>query len=190
MKEPPIPDMYGKIEEESTALGRLLRKIPGFDGYIERSRRREADQILRLTLAGRLEVSRLQIASSQQELSRDIVRAIEFAEETGRADSRLMGLIGKLRDAPQGYAGFFDAIKIDEEDLARIYAFDEAMLAYVDEIASAADALEKAVMDQGEVGAALRELDNTAREANVVFDSRQELLSGVSPEPSASSEEV
>jgi hypothetical protein len=171
--------MYSKIEEESTGLGRLISKIPGFKGYMERGRRREADQILRQTLAGRLETSRLLVASTQQDLSRDIVKAIEYAEAVGRADTRLVGLGGKLRDAPQGYAGFFDAVKIDEDDLARIYSFDESMLAYVDQIASSAEALQKAVADGGDIASAVRELDTVAREANMAFDARQELLAGV-----------
>ena len=112
MKDSPVPDMYDKIEEESTSLGDLASKIPGFSGYLERGRRREADQVLRQTISSRLEESRLQLANIQQELSRDMVKAIDFAEPLGRADTRLMGLIGKIRDAPQGYAGFFDAVKV------------------------------------------------------------------------------
>jgi hypothetical protein len=180
MKDLPIPDMFGKIEEESTFLGRLASKIPGFAGYVERSRRREADQILRDTIAGRLDKSRLQLAGVHQELSRDIIRAIEFAEPLGRADSRLMGLIGKVKDAPQGYAGFFDAVKVQEDELARVYAFDESMLAYGDQIAADIDTLEKAVMDSGDLADVIRSLHDTLREAHSTFDTRQEILSGVS----------
>ena len=180
MKKDPLPDMYGKIQDESSALGDLAAKIPGFSGYIERSRRREADQLLRETIAARLEGSRLTLSTVHQELSRDIVKAMDPAEPLGRADTRLMGLIGKVRDAPQGYAGFFDAVKVKEDDLARIYAFDESMLAYCDQINDDVDLLERAVFDDGEIDDAVRALDSTLREANGTFDSRQEILSGVS----------
>ena len=135
MKEQ-ISDLFNKIQGESTGLGNLLNKIPGLDGYMERSRRREADQLLRKTIADRLEGSRLQLGGISEELSRDIIKAIDHAEPLGRVDTRLMGLIGKVKDAPQGYAGFFDAIKVKEEDLARIYAFDENMLNKAEEIAA------------------------------------------------------
>ena len=79
--------MYDKIEGESTGLGNLASKIPGFSGYIERSRRREADQILRQTIAARLEETRLQLGNIHHELSRDIARAIDFAEPLGRTDA-------------------------------------------------------------------------------------------------------
>jgi hypothetical protein len=179
MKDDFVPDMYDKIEGESTGLGDLLSKIPGFDGYIERSRRREADQILRETISARLEESRLQLSSVHQELARDIVKAIDFAEPLGRADTRLMGLIGKIKDAPQGYAGFFDAVKIKEDKLAEIYAFDESMLAYSDQVALDVAALEKATLDDDDIAGAIRVLDLTLREANTAFGQRQELLSGI-----------
>lgn len=180
MKDSSVPDMFDKIESESTGLGKLLSQIPGFDGYIERSRRREADQILRLTIGNRLEESRLQLSNVHQELSRDIVKAMDYAEDLGRADTRLMGLIGKVKDAPEGYAGFFDAVKVKGDDLTRVYAFDESMLAYCDQVSLDVAALEKSVLDDGDIAASIRTLDTTLREANTAFQGRQEVLSGIS----------
>jgi hypothetical protein len=179
MKKEPLPDMFDKIQDESSVLGDLASKIPGFSGYIERSRRREADQLLRETISSRLEASRLDLTNVHQELSRDIAKAMDFAEPLGRADTRLVGLIGKVRDAPQGYAGFFDAVKIKEDDLARIYAFDESMLTYCDQISADVDMVEKATLDDADIDDAIRTLDSTLREANATFDSRKEILAGV-----------
>lgn len=180
MKEPSdIPDMYEKIESESSLLGKIASYIPGFSGYMERSRRREADQILRTTIAGRLEQIRLQLGSIQQDLSRDIILAIDHAEPLGRADTCLMGLVGKIKDAPQGYAGFFDAVKVKEDDLQRIYVFDEGMMNHVDQISATVAALQKAVLDGGDIAGTIRQLSAECQEANSVFNSRQEVLSGV-----------
>jgi hypothetical protein len=90
-----------------------------------------------------------------------------------------MGLIGKVKDAPQGYAGFFDAIKVKEEDLARIYAFDENMLTKADEIAADTAVLEKAVLDDGDISGAIRTLDSALKEANTTFDGRDEVIKGI-----------
>jgi hypothetical protein len=179
MKDSSTPDMYNKIESESTGLGRLASEIPGFDGYIERSRRREADQRLRIAMADRLEESRLHLANIHQDLGRDVVKAIDYSEDLGRADTRLMGLIGKIRDAPEGYAGFFDANKIKEDDLTRIYDFDESMLAFCDQINADIDALEKAVIEDGDIQSCIRTIDITLREANTAFQGRKEILSGI-----------
>lgn len=178
MKEQ-ISDLFNKIQGESTGLGNLLSKIPGLDGYMERSRRREADQLLRKTIADRLEGTRLQLGGISEELSRDIIKAIDHAEPLGRVDTRLMGLIGKIKDAPQGYAGFFDAIKVKEDDLARIYAFDENMLNKAEEIAADTAVLEKAVVDDGDIAGAIRTLDSALKEANTTFDGRDEVIKGI-----------
>ena len=179
MNESPIPDMFSKIQDESTFLGKLASKIPGFSGYMEKSRRREADEILRRTLSDRLEATRLELATVYEELSRDIILAIDHAEPLGRIDNRLMGLIGKLHDAPQGYAGFFDAVKVNEDELAHVYEFDNNMMSFADQIATGGAAVQKAVNDGGNVKQTIRELDKTVQEANNAFGSRQEILTGV-----------
>lgn len=170
--------LIDKIEGEVTGLGRLASKIPGIGGYMEKSRRRDADQILRKTIVDRLEASRLQLGEVHQELSRDIILAIDHAEPLGRVDTRLMGLIGKIDDAPTGYAGFFSAIKIKEEELERVYHFDAQMLDHADLIQANVDALGKAVRDNHDVAGAIRALDNSVKEANDAFGDRQEILSG------------
>jgi predicted negative regulator of RcsB-dependent stress response len=90
-----------------------------------------------------------------------------------------MGLIGKIKDAPQGYAGFFDAVKVKEDDLARIYAFDESMISHADDIQATVAALEKAVFDDGDIKGAIRNLDTAVRTANDTFASRDEVILGV-----------
>lgn len=174
-----VSDLYDKIQGESSGLGNLLSKIPGIDGYMERSRRRKADQILRTTIAARLEEIRLKFSTVHQELSRDILMAIDHAEPLGRVDTRFNALIGKIKDAPVGYAGFFDAVKVKEEDLARIYAFDNAMLNHVEQIEASTAVLNKAASDGGDVGAAIRELDGALQAANTSFNSRDEVIQGI-----------
>lgn len=180
MKEGQVPDLYDKIQGESTGLGKLLEKIPGLSGYMEKGRRREADQLLRETISARLEQSRVQLGSIQAELSRDIVKAMDHAEPLGRVDTGLRGLAGKIKDAPQGYAGFFDAVKVKEDDLARIYAFDENMLNAADEIQADIDALAKAARDNGDIGGAIRVLDGNIQEANRNWSGRDEVIMGIS----------
>jgi hypothetical protein len=135
--------------------------------------------LLRDTISARLDQVRLQLSGVHQELGRNISQGIVFAEDLGRADILLMGLIGKIKDAPQGYAGFFDAVKVDTEDLARVYAFDEQMLNTTDQIAADVAALEKAVYDGGDIRSALQELTADLRLGHETFGGRQEVLAGI-----------
>lgn len=174
-----VEGFYEKIVGDSGTLRNLLSKIPGLSGYMERGRRREADQLLRDTITGRLEQARLSYSSVYQAVSRDIFLAMDHAERMGRADNLMMGLVGKIKDAPVGYAGFFSAIKVDEEDLARLYAFDEQMLNHTDQIQAEVDVLSKSVNEGGDLGEPLSALTTALLEANEIFNSRQEVLNGI-----------
>ena len=60
MKESYGSDAHDNIQEDLNWLEELARKIPGFGGYLARRDRREADQLLRETIAARFEEVRLQ----------------------------------------------------------------------------------------------------------------------------------
>lgn len=171
--------LYDKIEGESTRFGNMLARIPGLRGYIHAERRREADRLLRQTLTAPLAQVRLQLGDVQQGMSGDIVKAIRYAEKIGRLDTRLMGLIGKIHDAPTGYSGFFSAIKIGAEELEKIYHFDEQMLQHVDLISASGAALQKAAKSDGEIASALDELQTALTNAQLAWNERGTVLQGL-----------
>ena len=179
MKESYGSDAHDNIQEDLNWLEELARKIPGFGGYLARRDRREADQLLRETIAARFEEVRLQFGRIQEELSQDIIKAIDFAEALGRIDNRLMGLIGKLKDAPQGFAGFFDAVKVDEEKLEALYKFDFTMMGHGEQIAANVQTLTETVENDGDIKKSIKELDRSVQTANEAFASRNEIMSGM-----------
>jgi hypothetical protein len=101
-----------------------------------------------------------------------------------------MGLASKIKDAPQGYAGFFDAVKVKEEDLARLYEFDEVMLSHADQVTADVAALHKAVHNSGDLNEAISNLSHNLRAANEAFNSRQEVLNQVSVINAVSKEDI
>lgn len=181
-----ISDLFTKIKGESSGLEKLLEKIPGLNGYMEKGKRRSADELLRQTIASRLDDIRLNFSTVHQDISHDIIKAIDHAEPLGRADTLFNNLIGKIKDAPTGYAGFFDAIKVKEDDLARIYAFDESMISHVDQIEASTAALSKAAREDGDIGGGIRELTAVLRQAIETFSSRDEVIKGVGLESAES----
>ena len=179
MKDSYIDDLVEKVSQEASGLEKLLDKIPGYSGYRESSKRREADRILRSTISNKLEEVRLQLSGVHQELSRDIIKAMDYAESLGEVDTRLRGLVSKIKDAPEGYAGFMDAIKIGDDDLARVYAFDDGMMDYVDEISLGVEAVSGAVIDDGDIAGTIRTLNNSIKEANQTFAERDNVLKDI-----------
>ncbi len=181
MDETQGTEPIGKENDEGvmSRLDRLIRKIPGFSGYLDKKERREADRELREALARKLDQVRLELGGISETLSADIVLAIDHAEPIGRVDNRLMGLIGKINDAPSGYSSFFDANQIDEADLDRVYVFDSAMLAYVEEAGDQIKALQQAVDERTHIAATIRELDSVLKDANSEFATRNEIIKGM-----------
>ena len=179
MKDTFGADAHDNIQEDLNWFEKLGRKIPGFKGYFEKRDRREADQLLRKTLVGRFEEVRLQFSQVHEAVAGDIILAIDLAEPLGRIDTQLMGLIGKINDAPQGYASFFSPVKVDTEKLESLYRFDYGMMTHGEEIAIAVQSLLSAVDSGEELKPLIRQLDQEVKQANAAFASRQEVLTGM-----------
>lgn len=179
-KQPIFKDFSDNDETASDESGftRLLRKIPGISSYIDKNDRREADQLLRNTIAERLSDARLQLSQVLTTLSKDIIKAIDFAAPIGRTDTRLVGLIGKIKAAPTGYTSWLAESKIAEPELNKIYAFDEQFFDHADLITASVAALQKAVKLDSDITAALSELDTAIENTQTAFDARNELLAG------------
>ncbi|MFK7801123.1 MAG: hypothetical protein AB8G95_05810 [Anaerolineae bacterium] len=175
-------DPLGKVEKEnegSSWLEKLARKVPGFSGYLDKMERRKSDQVVRETISARLEETRKELGGVSEALSADIILAIDHAEPIGRADNRLMGLIGKIKDAPSGYSSFFDANQVDEAALDQIYMYDSSMIAYVDQISEHTKAVQNAVDMGAHIGAAIKELDSVLKDANSEIATRNEIIKGI-----------
>ena len=181
MDETSGTEPFEKDNEEGvmSRLERLMRKVPGFGGYLDKRERRESDRELREALSKDLDNARVQLGGISEALSADIVLAIDHAEPLGRVDNRLMGLIGKIKDAPSGYSSFFDANQINEDDLDRLYVFDSAMLAYAEEVREQIEALQKAVDDNTHIAATIKEIDSVLKDANSQFASRNDIIKGL-----------
>ena len=167
----------GLLETVESSLGgleKLARKIPGYGGYKEKELRREADKLLRTELAGRFDEQRKRVAELQHDL---ISQArIEFLDDLERAALKLQILIDRIKTASYGYAGLFDAVKVKEEQLDALYAFDNQMLDFVESVAADIDQLTSAIVAGEGIGDAIRALVGTADEANQAFGHREEAI--------------
>ena len=104
-------------------------------------------------------------------------RAAEpLAHPAAGAVGRLQLLIDRIKTASYGYAGLFDAVKVKEEQLDALYAFDSQMLDFVDEAAADIDQVTSAVSAGEGIGDAIGALVGTIDEANVTFGHREEAI--------------
>jgi hypothetical protein len=131
-----------KARAGQNALERLMNSIPGFKGYRERDLRRDADRLQREHLALRLE----QVKKALNRVAADLSRGgdLDPINDVETARKRLDKVVNRIRYAERGYSGFFDAVKVDETVLARVYQFDMGLVDDVDGVWSAASAAEAA----------------------------------------------
>lgn len=170
-----MSDLFDKITDNQDIVKKLLSKIPGFSGYIERQNRRASDKILRETIADRYETLWGRISSIQTELVS--TGGLEFIDDVERAAIKIRQFIDRIKHASYGYAPFFDAVKIREEELARVYEYDLALLDSASELERAVENLEASLGTDG-LPAAIRHLTSLAQQAVDAYNKRSEVILG------------
>src|SRR5207249_2091558 len=99
------------------------------------------------------------------------------------ATLKLQRFADRVRTASYGYAGLFDAVRVEEPQLDALYDFDLALEAGVGRLAQEREALGASV-DKGEgVAEALKALSQLADDLNAQFDRRQQTILEGEPPP-------
>ena len=127
-----------KARAGQNALEKLASAIPGFKGYRERELRRDADRQQREHLASRLEANKKALNELADQATRG--GALDAINDVEAARKRLDRVAARVRYAERGYSGFFDAVKVDESVLGRIYEFDLSLLEGVEAVRAATEA--------------------------------------------------
>ena len=177
------PDIRAKAKKDRNWLQETLRGIPGFRGYLEKEERRNTDKILREHLARKLERVRKELDPVMRELSdRGGMETFGAINELDRVKKALEKLVGRVRYASYGYSGVFDAVKVREKELDRLYRFDVALLERVEEVENTVKSLTDADLTAEELKQRVEDALRLCREFDEHFDSRQEMLSSESSE--------
>jgi hypothetical protein len=169
-----MSDLFDKVTNSQDIFKKLASYIPGFNGYIERQNRRAADKILRDTVADRFEEQWKRTSNIQTDMVNQGM--IKLMDDMEQAALQLRTFADKIRTATYGYSGFFDAVKINEAELAQLYQFDMAFFDAAEGIGRALDNIEASMGDEEGLNAAIRNLITLAREAVTTFERRYEVI--------------
>lgn len=172
-----MDELKQKVLSSTNSLQDLMKKIPGYEGYHNKEARREADKIQRDYIAGSLKKEKERLMDLAGPLSRG--SDLDAVTEIDRVTKIFDKITDKIRHADYGYAGFFDAVKINEAELDKMYEFDATLLNEVSSVNEAITALE-ATIDSGEgVMQKIRAIEKSIKELDRKFDERENLLTGV-----------
>lgn len=157
-----MSDVRDRMTEQRGPLERLVERIPGFRGYRDRERRREADKTVRDWGVQQLEslIAHLHDATKAAPL--------EQMDAWQEAVNQVEKLRNELRHADRGYAGFFDETKWDDPALLdAIHEHDAALVERID-----------ATVDAGSGGAPLEELRTEIRQISEALRGRERAILG------------
>jgi hypothetical protein len=171
-----MSDLFDKVSGQMDVFKKLASYLPGFKGYVERQNRRAADKLLRESVADRFEELWKRTSNIQTDMVNEGM--IELMDDMEQAAIKLRTFADKIRTATYGYSGFFDAVKINENELAQLYQFDLAFFDVADQIGRALDNVEASMGDEDGLKASIRNLTALTREAVTAFDRRYEMING------------
>lgn len=167
-------DLRERVRGALRGLERLVASIPGYKGYKEKEMRREADKLLRGHLARRFDEQRRRLPGLQRQLIE--AKRLDLVDDLEEAVMKLQTLIDRLRTASYGYSGFFDAIKVKEEQIDALYDFDNALLDEVPKVAEGIDKVAEAIATKEGVGEIIESLTAAVGRIEDIFQKRQDVI--------------
>ena len=176
-------DILDKVTGESDFIKKILSKLPGFRGYVEREDRRNADKLLRESIADRYEGQWQRISALQKNAIAN--GEIDKIDDLESSAIKVRQFIDRIRTATYGYAGFFDVIKVETDELNAIYQYDLQLLDLEEELSRAVDNVESSFGTDG-LPAAIRHLETLSQNSLDVFNHRKEVIVSMVETESAS----
>jgi hypothetical protein len=168
-----MSDPLGKITEGKDLLGKIRNFVSGFVGYFDRENRREADKLLRQTIAGRYEEQWGRLSEIQRQLISG--GQLEYVDDLEAAAVKLRTFVDRIKGASYGYAGFFDAVRINKAELEKIYQYDLALLENSQKISQAVDNVSASIGTDG-LAAAVRNVVSLSQEVIDTYNRRDEVI--------------
>jgi hypothetical protein len=173
-------DVYSDVKGQMRLSERITAFVPGFRGYKEKELRRESDRLIRNQLYLKLSSAKTDLRTISQKLADR--RYMDVLTDVDRLLAKMDRVVEKVNHASYGYSGFFDAVKVKEENLDNMINFDNKLIESIAVLSDEVDAF-KADLASGvapnlktrilAVSEKLESLEDT-------FDSREKVILGVS----------
>jgi hypothetical protein len=165
--------IFGNVTGDMDFFKKIASKIPGFKGYVERQARRDSDKVLRDMIANRVRELEGQVSGLQREFISH--GEISYIDDLEAAAIKLRTFGDRVRTARRGYSSLFSAVKINEEELNKLYEYDATLLDKTDEVARAIEHVQSSVGTDG-LPAAIRNLESVSRDCIDAYNRRDEVV--------------
>jgi hypothetical protein len=172
-------DVYSEVKGQMRLSERIAAFVPGFRGYKEKELRRESDRLIRNHLTLKLSKANTDLHDIFTKISDR--RYFDVTTDMDRLVAKMDRVVAKVDHASYGYTGFFDAVKVKEENLDRMIDFDNQLIDGINAVATEIDAFQ-AEMESGEtknMKTRIQTVTDKLESFEDTFDKRGEVILGV-----------
>ncbi|MGD6809872.1 MAG: hypothetical protein ACQCN3_09265 [Candidatus Bathyarchaeia archaeon] len=172
-------DVYAQAKSQMRLSERIAAALPGFRGYKEKELRRESDKLIRTHLSMKLGHAKDDVRSVFQKISDR--RYLDVLPDMDRLTAKIDRITEKVNHASYGYSGFFDIVKVKEENLDRMIAFDNNLLDDVTALTAAVDTFKSQLTsgDYTNLKDKIQTVTDKLEALEDAFDKREEVIIGV-----------
>jgi hypothetical protein len=172
-------DVYAQAKSQMRLSERIAAALPGFRGYKEKELRRESDKLIRNHMYMKLSNSKNDLRSVFQKISDR--RYLDILPEMDRLMAKIDRVAEKVNHASYGYSGFFDIVKVKEENLDRMIAFDNQLLDSVNTLTVDIEAFKAQLLsgDYANLKDKIQAVADKLEAFEDAFDKREEVILGV-----------
>jgi hypothetical protein len=172
-------DVYAQSKSQMRLSEKIAAALPGFRGYKEKELRRESDKLIRNHLYNKLSKDKDNLRGVSQKIADR--RYFDVLTDIDRLNARVDRVTEKVNHASYGYSGFYDIVKIKEENLDRMITFDNQLLDSVNVFTADVEAL-KAQLLSGDYNNLKEKVQGVSDKLELLedtFDKREEVILGV-----------
>jgi hypothetical protein len=175
---PPV-DIRQKVQDDRGVLKRLQLLIPGFRGYRQGEDIREADSYLRVQVADKLKNARTTVENSRSALAN--AGQFQALNDLAPLIADLWRLEGQVRHAEQGYTGISPAVRINPQQLDRLYEYDYGFADAADQLNQTLVSIPTLAMGAGaaQVPALLATARGQVTQLDQAFKARLQVVEGI-----------
>ena len=173
-------ETLSNVQGQMNLPEKIAAFIPGFRGYKEKEIRRESDRLIRNHLYLKLTIEKNDLREIEQKLADR--RYFDVLTDMDRLLAKMDRVVEKVNHASYGYSGFFDAVKVKEENLDHMIAFDNKLIDGINALTTEIDAF-KADLASGATANLKTRIQNVTDKLESLentFDQRNEVIIGVS----------
>ncbi len=163
-----------EIKDDMSIIERIKMYIPGYGGYRERNVARDADRAVRKEVSIAIQGTKADLATIQREL----IGRPELMMDVERIRTKVDRYDVSIQKAVNGYSGFRDTVKIEEEELNALMRWDAQLIEDIRLMRQATADLLESVDEGRESKAEVRNLERGIDGLMENYNRRESVMKG------------